>query len=73
MNSAYAAARRVAEQNSPGFNPLFLYGGVGLGKTHLMHAIAWHLRKHHPERRVIYMSAEKMVTSLCAPYASKIR
>lgn len=58
---AYAAARRVAEQNSPGFNPLFLYGGVGLGKTHLMHAIAWHLRKHHPERRVIYMSAEKFM------------
>ncbi len=58
---AYAAARRVAEQNAPGFNPLFLYGGVGLGKTHLMHAIAWHLRKHHPERRVIYMSAEKFM------------
>lgn len=58
---AYAAARRVAEQNSPGFNPLFLYGGVGLGKTHLMHAIAWHLRKNHPERRVIYMSAEKFM------------
>lgn len=58
---AYAAARRVAEQNSPGFNPLFLYGGVGLGKTHLMHAIAWHLRQHHPERRVIYMSAEKFM------------
>lgn len=58
---AYAAARRVAEQSSPGFNPLFLYGGVGLGKTHLMHAIAWHLRKNHPERRVIYMSAEKFM------------
>jgi len=58
---ALAAARRVAEQSSPGFNPLFLYGGVGLGKTHLMHAIAWHLRKHHPERRVVYMSAEKFM------------
>ena len=58
---AYAAARRVAEQNAPGFNPLFLYGGVGLGKTHLMHAIAWHLRRNHPERRVIYMSAEKFM------------
>lgn len=58
---AFAAARRVAEQSTPGFNPLFLYGGVGLGKTHLMHAIAWHLRRHHPERRVIYMSAEKFM------------
>jgi chromosomal replication initiator protein len=58
---AYAAARRVAEQDSPGFNPLFLYGGVGLGKTHLMHAIAWQLRKQHPERRVVYMSAEKFM------------
>lgn len=58
---AFAAARRVAEQASPGFNPLFLYGGVGLGKTHLMHAIAWHLRQHHPERRVVYMSAEKFM------------
>jgi chromosomal replication initiator protein len=40
---------------------LFLYGGVGLGKTHLMHAIAWHIRKNYPARRVIYMSAEKFM------------
>jgi chromosomal replication initiator protein len=43
------------------FNPLFLYGGVGLGKTHLMHAIAWHIRSSAPQRRVIYLSAEKFM------------
>lgn len=58
---AYAAARRVADTETPTFNPLFLYGGVGLGKTHLMHAIAWHIRKNYPQRRVIYMSAEKFM------------
>ncbi len=58
---AYAAARRVADTENPAFNPLFLYGGVGLGKTHLMHSIAWHIRTHYPHRRVIYMSAEKFM------------
>jgi chromosomal replication initiator protein len=58
---AFAAARRVGESNSVPFNPLFLYGGVGLGKTHLMHAIAWHIRQREPTRRVIYLSAEKFM------------
>jgi chromosomal replication initiator protein len=60
---AHAAARRVAEakQVVSGCNPLFLYGGVGLGKTHLMHAIAWHIRRTHPKRRVMYLSAEKFM------------
>jgi chromosomal replication initiator protein len=58
---AYAAARRVADADSVPFNPLFLYGGVGLGKTHLMHAVGWHIRKRHPSRRVIYLSAEKFM------------
>ncbi len=58
---AYAAARRVAEAKSVPFNPLFLYGGVGLGKTHLMHAIAWGIKKAQPEKRVIYLSAEKFM------------
>mgnify|MGYP002836524804 CR=1 FL=1 len=53
---AYAAARRLAEAESVPFNPLFLYGGVGLGKTHLMHAIAWHIRRTQPHRTVIYLS-----------------
>jgi chromosomal replication initiator protein len=58
---AYAAARRVAEAQAAPFNPLFLYGGVGLGKTHLMHAIAWHIHKADPNRRVISLSAEKFM------------
>ena len=58
---AYAAARRVAEAASVPFNPLFLYGGVGLGKTHLMHAIAGHICNRQPARKVIYLSAEKFM------------
>ncbi|MBF0094351.1 MAG: chromosomal replication initiator protein DnaA, partial [Alphaproteobacteria bacterium] len=58
---AYAAARRVAESSTVSFNPLFLYGGVGLGKTHLMHAIAWHIHERDPRRKVIYLSAEKFM------------
>lgn len=60
---AYAAALAVAESKDAisESNPLFLYGSVGLGKTHLMHAIAWHIRKTSPDRKVIYMSAEKFM------------
>ena len=58
---AYAAAMRVAESDTPAFNPLFLYGGVGLGKTHLMHAIAWHIKETHPKKSFIYLSAEKFM------------
>ncbi|MGH6892343.1 MAG: chromosomal replication initiator protein DnaA [Dongiaceae bacterium] len=58
---AYAAARRAAEADTVPFNPLFLYGGVGLGKTHLMHAIAWAIRQRNPKRRIIYLSAEKFM------------
>ena len=59
---AHACARRVAERPAmAGFNPLFLYGGVGLGKTHLMHSIAWAIRGAAPERPVAYMSAEKFM------------
>ena len=58
---AFAAARRVAESEDVPFNPLFLYGGVGLGKTHLMHAIAHEIKRRNPLRRVIYLSAEKFM------------
>ena len=58
---AFAVARRTAESASVAFNPLFLYGGVGLGKTHLMHAIAWHIREQDPSRHVVYLSAEKFM------------
>ena len=58
---AYAAARRVADTAPVNFNPLFLYGGVGLGKTHLMHAIAWHIHERDPSREVIYLSAERFM------------
>lgn len=58
---AHAASKRAAEADRPAFNPLFLYGGVGLGKTHLMHAIAHHTRIIHPERTVVYLSAEKFM------------
>lgn len=60
---AYAAAQRVADSDQVSFNPLFLYGGVGLGKTHLMHAIAWQIRLRSPQRRVVYLSAEKFMYS----------
>lgn len=58
---AYAAAQRIAESKEVAFNPLFLYGSVGLGKTHLMHAIAWRIKEREPGRQIAYMSAEKFM------------
>jgi chromosomal replication initiator protein len=58
---AHAAARRVAEGATVTFNPLFLYGGVGLGKTHLMHAIAHELGLRRPDLKVLYLSAEQFM------------
>jgi chromosomal replication initiator protein len=58
---AHAAARRVVESMAVPFNPLFIYGGVGLGKTHLMHAIAHAMEEHWPDKTVMYLSAEKFM------------
>jgi len=60
---AYAAAQAIsaAKTVQAGSNPLFLYGGVGLGKTHLMHSIAWKIQKTNTDRKVLYLSAEKFM------------
>ena len=61
---AHAAARAVAERPSQSYNPLFLYGGVGLGKTHLLHAIGHHIQRQRPRLRVMYLVAEQFVNEL---------
>lgn len=58
---AHAAARRVAEGEEVTFNPVFLHGGVGLGKTHLMHAINWRINDLYPDCKVLYLSAEQFM------------
>jgi len=68
---AYNAARTVAEGGRIGFNPLFLHGGTGLGKTHLMHAIGQEFLAHNPQARVIYMSAEKFMYEFVAAMRAK--
>ncbi len=61
---AHAAALAVAERPSKAYNPLYLYGGVGLGKTHLMHAVGNHIRSKNPSVRLAYMSSEKFMNEL---------
>ena len=58
---AFASAKRIAQSEKFDFNPLFLYGGVGLGKTHLMHSIAWEISTNNPGAKVLYLSAERFM------------
>ena len=61
---ALAAARQVAENPGDSYNPLFLYGGVGLGKTHLMHAVGNALREQNPGAKIVYLHSERFVADM---------
>lgn len=61
---ARAAAWQVADNPKHGYNPLFLYGGVGLGKTHLMHAVGNHLLKKNPAAKIVYLHSERFVADM---------
>ncbi len=68
---AYAAAQAVSEEPGLRYNPLFIYGGAGLGKTHIMHAIGNYIRKNNQHLKVLYVSSEKFVNELIASIRSK--
>lgn len=61
---ALAAACQITENPGGSYNPLFLYGGVGLGKTHLMHAVGLELRKQNPEAKIVYLHSERFVADM---------
>lgn len=68
---ARAAATQVADKSGTAYNPLFIYGGVGLGKTHLAHAIGNYFREHHPQGKVRYIHAEQYVSDVVRAYQHK--
>lgn len=68
---AFAAASAVAQNPAKAYNPLYIYGGVGLGKTHLMQSIAGYLRQHAPHLRVVYLSAERFTNEMISSIAHK--
>ena len=68
---ARAAATQVAERPGAAYNPLFIYGGVGLGKTHLIHAIGNHLHSHAPDSKIRYIHAEQYVSDVVRAYQHK--
>jgi len=61
---AFAAARQVAENPGGSYNPLFIYGGVGLGKTHLMHAVGNALKEQKPDAKIVYLHSERFVADM---------
>ena len=68
---AAAAAKQIAESPGESYNPLFIYGGVGLGKTHLIHAIGNHLKSLQPEAKIKYLHAERYVHDVVKAYENK--
>lgn len=70
---SYAAALAVAENPSKAYNPLYIYGGVGLGKTHLMHAIGHFIHGEHPDYKILYISSENFTNDVVQSIARKER